>query len=149
MLRYPREPACSTSSESYGPVATQTAAQNEGCGFAHGRAEYVVQDDRADLLTRLNAKIEDHVANVGRSFLMRDLAGTGLQAVWRYEILPVLAEHHYGEGVDLEARYGLVTLHRQATRDAPDVAGGASTAMADIVDDVGRDSLHYRSGLLR
>ncbi|MCS5514587.1 hypothetical protein NY537_17755 [Curtobacterium flaccumfaciens pv. betae] len=69
MLRYPREPACSTSSESYGPVATQTAAQNEGCGFTHGRAEYVVQDDRADLLTRLNGKIEDHVAKVGRSFL--------------------------------------------------------------------------------
>lgn len=126
MLRYPREPACSTSSESYGPVATQTAAQNEGCGFTHGRAEYVVQNDRADLSTRLNAQIEDHDAKVGPSFLMRDLAGTGLRAVWRFEILPVLAEHHYGEGVDLEARYGLVTLHLQATHDAADGAEGAS-----------------------
>ena len=51
---------------------------------------------------------------------MRDLAGTGLQDVWRYEILPLLAEHHYDEGADLEARYGLVTLRRQATREAAD-----------------------------
>lgn len=57
---------------------------------------------------------------------MRDLAGTGLQDVWRYEILPLLAEHHYGEGVDLEARYGLATLCRRATRDAADGAEGAS-----------------------
>lgn len=85
-----------------------------------------LQDDRAELLTRLNAQIQDHDAKVGPSFLMRDLAGTGLQDVWRYEILPLLAEHHYGEGVDLEARYGLATLRRQATRDAANGAEGAS-----------------------
>jgi hypothetical protein len=85
-----------------------------------------LQDDRADLLTRLNAQIQDHDAKVGPSFLMRDLAGTGLQDVWRYEILPLLAEHHYGEGVDLEARYGLQTLRRQATPSVADGAGGAS-----------------------
>jgi len=85
-----------------------------------------LQDDRADLLTRLNAQIQDHDAKVGPSFLMRDLAGTGLQDVWRYEILPLLAEHHYGEGVDLEARYSLTTLRRQVTRDAADGAAGAS-----------------------
>ncbi|MFJ2980734.1 AAA family ATPase [Curtobacterium sp. NPDC087082] len=87
-----------------------------------------LQDDRADLLTRLNAQIQDHDAKVGPSFLMRDLAGTGLQDVWRYEILPLLAEHHYGEGVDLEARYGLKTLRRQAT---PRVADGAEGASVD------------------
>ncbi|MCM3504888.1 AAA family ATPase [Curtobacterium sp. ODYSSEY 48 V2] len=87
-----------------------------------------LQDDRADLLTRLNAQIQDHDAKVGPSFLMRDLAGTGLQDVWRYEILPLLAEHHYGDGVDLEARYGLTTLRRQAT---PSVADGAEGASAD------------------
>lgn len=85
-----------------------------------------LQDDRADLLTRLNAQIEEHDAKVGPSFLMRDLGGTGLQDVWRYEILPLLAEHHYGEGIDLEARYGLATLCRQATRDAADGAEGDS-----------------------
>lgn len=85
-----------------------------------------LQDDRADLLTRLNAQIQDHDAKVGPSFLMRDLAGSGLQDVWRYEILPLLAEHHYGEGVDLEARYGLATLRRQSAPAAADGAEGAS-----------------------
>lgn len=85
-----------------------------------------LQDDRADLLARLNAQIQDHDAKVGPSFLMRDLAGGGLRDVWRYEILPLLAEHHYGEGVDLEARYGLATLRRQATPAAADGAAGAS-----------------------
>ncbi len=87
-----------------------------------------LQDGRADLLTRLNAQIQDHDAKVGPSFLMRDLGGTGLQDVWRYEILPLLAEHHYGEGVDLEARYGLAALRRHA---APLVADGAEGASVD------------------
>jgi len=85
-----------------------------------------LQDDRAALLTRLNAQIQDHDAKVGPSFLMRDLGVTGLQDVWRYEILPLLAEHHYGEGVDLEARYGLRALRRQATSSAADGTEGAS-----------------------
>jgi len=73
-----------------------------------------LQDDRADLLRRLNTAISDHDAKVGPSFLMRALDGDGIADVWRYEILPLLAEHHYGDGVDLEARYGLATLRRQA-----------------------------------
>lgn len=85
-----------------------------------------LQDDRADLLTRLNAQIQDHDAKVGPSFLMRDLGVTGLRDVWRYEILPLLAEHHYGEGVDLEARYGLTALRRQATSSVADGTEGAS-----------------------
>ncbi|PYY45739.1 AAA family ATPase [Curtobacterium sp. MCBD17_023] len=85
-----------------------------------------LKDDRSDLLMRLNAQIQDHDAKVGPSFLMRDLGGTGLQDVWRYEILPLLAEHHYGEGVDLEARYGLATLRRQAPSSTADGAEGAS-----------------------
>ncbi len=87
-----------------------------------------LQDDRANLLTRLNAAIADHDAKVGPSFLMRDLDETGLADVWRYEILPLLAEHHYGDGVDLEARYGLAALRRQATRSVADGAECADTA---------------------
>jgi len=87
-----------------------------------------LQDDRADLLTRLNTAIADHDAKVGPSFLMRDLDANGLADVWRYEILPLLAEHHYGDGVDLEARYGLAALRRQATPSIADGAEGAHTA---------------------
>ncbi|MGG7308264.1 McrB family protein [Curtobacterium sp. AB451] len=86
------------------------------------------QDDRASLLTRLNAAIADHDAKVGPSFLMRDLDANGLADVWRYEILPLLAEHHYGDGVDLEARYGLAALRRQATPSVADGAEGADPA---------------------
>jgi hypothetical protein len=35
----------------------------------------------AESLTRLNAQIQDHDAAVGPSFLIRNLAGTGLQDV--------------------------------------------------------------------
>jgi 5-methylcytosine-specific restriction protein B len=87
-----------------------------------------LQDDRASLLTRLNAAIADHDAKVGPSFLMRDLDADGLADVWRYEILPLLAEHHYGDGVDLEARYGLAALRREATHSVADGAEGADTA---------------------
>ncbi|MFL0389951.1 hypothetical protein [Curtobacterium sp. 179-B 9B NHS] len=92
------------------------------------RASTSDQAHSADLLTRLNAQIQDHDAKVGPSFLMRDLAGPGLQDVWRYEILPLLAEHHYGEGVGLKARHGLKTLRRRAT---PSVADGAEGALVD------------------
>lgn len=87
-----------------------------------------LQDDRAALLTRLNAAIADHDAKVGPSFLMRDLDADGMADVWRYEILPLLAEHHYGDGVDLEARYGLPALRRQATPSVADGAEGADSA---------------------
>lgn len=36
----------------------------------------------------------------------------GLERTWRTKILPLLEEHHYGEGVDIEARYGLESLRR-------------------------------------
>ncbi|MDK8171276.1 AAA family ATPase [Curtobacterium citreum] len=87
-----------------------------------------LQDDRASLLTQLNAAIADHDAKVGPSFLMRDLDADGLADVWRYEILPLLAEHHYGDGIDLEARYGLAALRRQAAPSVADGAEGADTA---------------------
>lgn len=87
-----------------------------------------LQDDRADLSRRLNAAISDHDAKVGPSFLMRDLDHGGISDVWRYEILPLPAEHHYGDGVDLEARYGMTTLRRQATRPVADRTEDAQPA---------------------
>ncbi len=55
---------------------------------------------------------------------MRDLDAGGLAD----EILPLIAEHHYGDGVDLEARYGLAALRRQATPTVADRAHGGDTA---------------------
>jgi 5-methylcytosine-specific restriction protein B len=40
---------------------------------------------------------------------MRESAATetGLARIWRTQILPLLEEHHYGDGTDVQARYGL------------------------------------------
>ncbi|WP_146243965.1 AAA family ATPase [Curtobacterium sp. MCBD17_013] len=89
-----------------------------------------LQDDRADLLDRLNGAIIEHDAKVGPSFLMRDLDDAGVAAVWRYEILPLLAEYHYGEGIDLDARYGLAALRKQASAPISDL----HTDAADDID---------------
>jgi hypothetical protein len=47
---------------------------------------------------------------------MRDLGDEGVEAVWRYEILPLLAEHHYADGTNVEARYGVSTLRASIER---------------------------------
>ncbi|NKZ01344.1 AAA domain-containing protein [Nocardiopsis dassonvillei subsp. albirubida] len=65
------------------------------------------------LLDALNDRIDDRDFRIGPSYLMRTSihsSPTGLERVWRHQILPLLEEHHYGDGTDVEARYGLVSL---------------------------------------
>ncbi|WP_431868886.1 McrB family protein [Nocardiopsis eucommiae] len=67
------------------------------------------------LLDELNSRIEDHDFRVGPSYLMRTSvheSAAGLERVWRHQILPLLEEHHYGDGTDVPARYGLESLYR-------------------------------------
>ncbi|MGW1716635.1 DUF4357 domain-containing protein [Streptomyces sp. NPDC002156] len=66
----------------------------------------------ADLLDALNARIDDVDFRVGPSYLMKPgvYREGGLERTWRTKILPLLEEHHYGEGVDIEKRYGLEAL---------------------------------------
>ncbi|MFJ6379300.1 DUF4357 domain-containing protein [Kitasatospora sp. NPDC092039] len=82
-------------------------------------------DEPADLLDALNARVDDSEFMFGPSYLMKKGVHRegGLERTWRTKILPLLEEHHYGEGVDVEARYGLETL-RAAIRHRR----GASTA---------------------
>ena len=88
--------------------------------------------EREQLAERGAGRICDDVEHVRLArrgeHALRDLDANGLADVWRYEILPLLAEHHYGDGVDLEARYGLAALRRQATPSIADGAEGAHTA---------------------
>ena len=70
----------------------------------------------ADLLESLNKKIADPSARIGPSYLMpgdEDLSEGRLREIWRYELLPLLEEAHYGEERDLEAEFGIDTLDRQ------------------------------------
>ncbi|MFE0415131.1 DUF4357 domain-containing protein [Streptomyces tendae] len=66
----------------------------------------------ADLLDALNSRIDDADFRVGPSYLMKKgvFREGGLERTWRTKILPLLEEHHYGEGMDVEARYGVAAL---------------------------------------
>ncbi|MFE1341460.1 DUF4357 domain-containing protein [Streptomyces sp. NPDC058733] len=69
----------------------------------------------ARLLDALNARIDDPDFAIGPSYLMKPGAyrDGGLERAWRTKILPLLEEHHYGEGIDVVARYGLDALREQ------------------------------------
>ncbi|MGR3932904.1 DUF4357 domain-containing protein [Streptomyces sp. BRA346] len=66
----------------------------------------------ADLLDALNSRIDDADFRIGPSYLMKKgvYREGGLERTWRTKILPLLEEHHYGEGIDIEKRYGLAAL---------------------------------------
>ncbi|KQX43899.1 AAA family ATPase [Streptomyces sp. Root63] len=66
----------------------------------------------AELLDALNSRIDEPDFRIGPSYLMRKgvYRNGGLERTWRTKILPLLEEHHYGEGVDIEKRYGLAAL---------------------------------------
>ncbi|WP_326611127.1 DUF4357 domain-containing protein [Streptomyces scopuliridis] len=66
----------------------------------------------ADLLDALNSRIEEADFRIGPSYLMKKgvFRAGGLERVWRTKILPLLEEHHYGDSIDIEKRYGLATL---------------------------------------
>ncbi|MEH0581535.1 MULTISPECIES: DUF4357 domain-containing protein [Streptomyces] len=66
----------------------------------------------ADLLDALNSRIDEPDFRIGPSYLMKKgvYRDGGLDRTWRTKILPLLEEHHYGEGVDIEKRYGLSAL---------------------------------------
>lgn len=73
-------------------------------------------DDAARLLDGLNARIEDRDFRIGPTYLMREAVHEhprGLGRVWEHQILPLLVEHHYGDGTDVAGRYGLAALRAQ------------------------------------
>jgi 5-methylcytosine-specific restriction protein B len=84
----------------------------------------------ARVLDELNARIEDADAAIGPSYLMdpqiyqRD---DGMERVWQYSIMPLLADLFYGQS-DLEERYGLTALRKAvgATETVPEPEPHAS-----------------------
>lgn len=87
--------------------------------------------ERAHLLRALNAELgqENRDFQLGPSYLMRPEAedSDGLGRIWRYDILPLLEEHFYGQLTtrDVASRFGLSTLQRRiATRIDTVVAPG-------------------------
>lgn len=75
----------------------------------------------AELLDALNRQIEDEDFAIGPSYLMHPrIAEPGrLERVWRHAILPLLEEHYFGTGVDIEARFGLDALTKDLEMSGP------------------------------
>lgn len=87
----------------------------------------------ADLLDELNRLIEDPDFKIGPSYFMRAAVYEpgGLERTWRTAILPLLEEHHYGDGVDVGARYGLSTIRTRVEGRAQAQTGTPGGAPAD------------------
>jgi 5-methylcytosine-specific restriction enzyme B len=75
----------------------------------------------AELLDALNRRIEDEDFAIGPSYLMqpRIVEPGRLERVWRHAILPLLEEHYFGTGVDVEARFGLQALTKDLEMGGP------------------------------
>lgn len=75
----------------------------------------------AALLAELNARINNSDFQLGPSYLMPKsgtfLAGQ-LEEIWEYDIFPLLSEHHFGEEVDIEKKYGLDSLRAHLKKEA-------------------------------
>ena len=79
----------------------------------------------ADLLDELNRRIDDPAGRIGPSYLMPadgDLSEARLEEIWRYELLPLLEETHYGQGRNIEAEFGLAAVRRGA-QSSTDISG--------------------------
>ena len=88
----------------------------------------------ADLLDELNSRIDDPDFKIGPSYFMRKAVHEpdGLERAWRTAILPLLEEHHYGDGTDVRARYGLDPIRaRVAGRAASQQVGSSGGEPAD------------------
>lgn len=75
----------------------------------------------ADLLDELNRRIEDSDFKIGPSYFMRPAVYEpgGLERMWRTAILPLLEEHHYGEGLDVPDHYGLDAIRARVASRVP------------------------------
>jgi 5-methylcytosine-specific restriction protein B len=93
--------------------------------------------ETAALLDRLNLEVPDPDFKIGPSYFMRRAVYDegGLERVWRTSILPLLEEHHYGEGIDVANRYGLsrlqAALSKTAAVDGDEATGIEPSAAVD------------------
>ena len=84
-------------------------------------------DEPAHLLNALNAVINDQDFAIGPSYLMtkRIAEPQGLERIWKTAILPLLAEHYFGEGRDIQREFGLPALRKSLAPGAPAWANAA------------------------
>ncbi|MFJ2020605.1 AAA family ATPase [Streptomyces nodosus] len=99
-----------------------------------GQDPAAYNDSHVRLLGEVNRRLAgnspgDRSFRVGPSYFMQDLAHSGdgaLDRLWRTQIIPLLTEHHWGDGIDVEAAYGLDGLRDRLGIQRP--ADDGSTA---------------------
>ncbi|MEI2276691.1 AAA family ATPase [Paenarthrobacter ilicis] len=78
---------------------------------------------RADLLNALNSELGDTKRDlmIGPSYFMKEHAETdqGLAEIWKYELLPLLEEHYFGQmsREKIREKFGLDAIRRKASGD--------------------------------
>ena len=84
----------------------------------------------AAVLSHLNALIKDDDFKIGPSYFMRDSVyrDGGLAVTWETSILPLLEEHHFGDGTDVAKEYALERILR---RVAGTTEGNADAAPSE------------------
>lgn len=91
---------------------------------------------RARLLSELNEGIDERDLQLGPSYLMKDAATSqsGLERIWRYDILPLLDDHFYGARTPerIREQFGLDALLARVGGIGPvDVSGMAGAVELD------------------
>jgi 5-methylcytosine-specific restriction protein B len=79
--------------------------------------------------------INDPDFAIGPSYLMtrRVADPNGLERIWKTAILPLIAEHYFGEGRDTEREFGLPALRRALERET--AVGPSDGDGADVPPD--------------
>jgi 5-methylcytosine-specific restriction protein B len=79
----------------------------------------------AEILDRLNAAIGAQEFSIGHSYFMGapGSGGIDLDRVWRFAIKPLLEEHYYGTGRDVDAEFGFDALERGPLEVLDDALG--------------------------
>lgn len=78
---------------------------------------------RADLLNALNSELGDTKRDlmIGPSYFMKEHAETdqGLAEIWKYELLPLLEEHYFGQmsREKIREKFGLAAIRRKGSDD--------------------------------
>ena len=109
-----------------------------------------ITDNRAALLDELNRRMGERGRDlqIGPSYLMRPEISTDgdIDLVWRYDILPLLEEHYYGQmdRQEIRSTYGVEQVRKAALKKAAAAnvdgkAGSMAAGGGDGSADVGED----------
>jgi 5-methylcytosine-specific restriction protein B len=84
------------------------------------------------VMDHLNGLIQDEDFKIGPSYFMRDSVnvGDGMAVTWETAILPLLEEHHFGEGMDVAKEYSLTRILSRINA----AAEAAPVAVSEIHD---------------